>query len=209
MLDPLLHPGCGSWSPTGDWFACLGFTDEESREERHVPCGPPTAAACCASCTLCLRATFPGTNSPDGSRIVFLHSDPWPEACFECGPLFVVNTHGSGVRQITPPDLAQGAGSWSPDGRWILVGARHGKLYIIHQDGTELRRIPLDDAPGRSFAGVPSWSPDGTRILFGMSWKPNGYQPDLFTARRDGSDLEQVTDTAESEHTSDWGPSTG
>jgi hypothetical protein len=30
MLDPLLHPGCGSWSPTGDWFACLGFTDEES-----------------------------------------------------------------------------------------------------------------------------------------------------------------------------------
>jgi Tol biopolymer transport system component len=121
----------------------------------------------------------------------------------------VVNTNGSGVRQITPPDFAQGARSWSPDGRWILFGARHGKLYIVQPDGTELRRIPLDDAPGRSFAGGPSWSPDGTRILFGMFWKPNGYQPDLFTGRPDGFDLEQVTDTPESEHTSDWGPSTG
>jgi hypothetical protein len=42
-----------------------------------------------------------------------------------------------------------------------------------------------------------------------MFWKPDGHQPDLFTARRDGSDLEQVTDTPEFEHTSDWGPSTG
>jgi dipeptidyl aminopeptidase/acylaminoacyl peptidase len=210
-FDPLLHLACGAWSPAGDRIACQGFTDEEPSEKN----GMYTVRSSDGGGLLRLTharppGDVPGDYSPDGSRIVFLHSDPSPHACFECGALFVVNTDGSGVRQITPRDFAKGtAGSWSPDGRWILFAARGGKLYIVHPDGTELRRIPLDDGPGRSFAGGPSWSPDGTRILFSMFWKPNGYQPDLFTARPDGSDLKQVTDTPESEHTSDWGPSTG
>jgi Tol biopolymer transport system component len=210
-FDPLLHLGCGAWSPAGDRIACQGFTDEEPSEKNGMYTVRSSDGGGLVRLTHARPpGDVPGDYSPDGSRIVFLHSDPSPQACFECGALVVVNTDGSGVRQITPPDLAQAAtGSWSPDGRWILFGARHGKLYIVHPDGTGLRRIPLHDGPGRSFAGSASWSPDGTRILFSMFWAPNGYQPDLFTARPDGSDLEQVTDTPEFEHTSDWGPSTG
>ena len=210
-FDPLLHLGCGSWSPAGDRFACQGFTDDEPSEKNGMYTVRSSDGGGLVRLTHARPpGDVPGDYSPDGSRIVFLRSDPSPQACFECGALFVVNTDGSGLRQITPPDLAQAAtGSWSPDGRWILFGARHGKLYIVHPDGTGLRRIPLHDGPGRSFAGSASWSPDGTRILFSLFWKPNGYQPDLFTARPDGSDLMQVTDTPEFEHTSDWGPSTG
>jgi Tol biopolymer transport system component len=210
-VDPLLHLGCSAWSPDGDRIACQGFTDEEPSEEN----GMYTVRSSDGGGLLRLTharppGDVPGDYSPDGSRIVFLRSDPSPHACHECGALFVVNTDGSGLSRITPPDFAQGtAGSWSPDGRWILFRGRRGELYVVHPDGRGLRRIALHDGPGRSFVDSASWSPDGTRILFSMFWKTNGYQPDLFTARTDGSDLVQVTDTPEFEHTSDWGPGTG
>ena len=210
-VDPLLHLGCNSWAPGGDRFACQGFTDEVPSEKN----GMYTVRSSDGGGLLRLTharppGDVPGDYAPDGSRIVFLRSDPSPHACFECGALFVIKTDGSGLSRITPPDFARASpGSWSPDGRWILFRDRHGKLYVVHPDGRGLRPIAVHDGPGRSFVDSASWSPDGTRILFSMFWKPNGYQPDLFTARTDGSDLEQVTDTPEFEHTSDWGPGTG
>jgi Tol biopolymer transport system component len=209
-VDPLLHLGCSAWSPDGDRIACQGFTEEPSERGGIYTVRSSDGGGLVRVTHARDPGDVPGDYSPDGSRIVFLRSDPSPHACFECGALFVVNTDGSGLSRITPPDLAQDAvGSWSPDGRRIVFGGREGKLYIVHPDGTGLRRIALPDGPGRSFAGRVSWSPDGARIVFTMSWAPNGYQPDLFTARRDGSDLMQVTDTPEFEHGSDWGPSTG
>ena len=70
--------------------------------------------------------------------------------------------------------------SWSPDGQWIAFssdrnttyfghenggGAGHSQLvsiYIIHPDGTGLRRI----TEGPLTAGTPRWSADGRRIVF-------------------------------------------
>jgi Tol biopolymer transport system component len=203
--DPLLHLGCSAWSPDGDRIACQGFTEEPSEKNGIYTVRSYDGGGLVRVTHARPPGDVPGDYSPDGSRIVFLRGDPSPHACFECGALFVVNTDGSGLRRITPPDLAQDAvGSWSPDGRWIVFGGREGRLYIVHPDGTGLRQIALHDGPGRSFAGGASWSPDGARIVFSMFWAPNGYQPDLFTARPDGSDLVQVTDTPEFEHTSDW-----
>ena len=68
-----------------------------------------------------------------------------------------------------------------------------------------LRQIPLDDGPGRSFAFASGWSPDGARIVFSMAWKASGYQVDIFTARADGTDLVQVTNTPGSDNQADWG----
>jgi TolB protein len=210
-FDPLLHLGCSAWSPAGDRIACQGFTDEEPSEKN----GMYTVRSSDGGGLLRLThgrppGDVPGDYSPDGSRIVFLRSDPSPHACHECGAIFVIKIDGSRLRRITPRDFAQGStGSWSPNGRWILFRGRRGKLYIVHPNGRGLRRVVLHDGPGHSFVDSASWSPNGKRIVFSMFWKPNGYQPDLFTARADGSHLRQVTDTPEFEHTSDWGPSTG
>jgi WD40-like Beta Propeller Repeat len=195
--DPLLDLGCGAWSPDGARIACEGFNDDHPEVD-----GLYTLRASDGGDLVRVAGRgIPYDYSPDGSQIVFGRD----------GALFVVNTDGSGLRRITPERFVTSdlpGGSWSPDGRWILVEHR-GYLFEVHPDGTALRQIPLDDGPGRSFAFSPGWSPDGTRIVFSMAWKATGYQVDIFTARADGIDLVQVTNTPERDNASDWGTYTG
>ena len=94
--------------------------------------------------------------------------------------------------------------SWSPDGRWLLFDD-HGKLFVVHPDGTGLRQVPIN-VPGRSFAYEADWSPDGTRIAFTLYAVKRG-QDDIYTAAANGGDLRQVTDTPEHEGMVDWGSS--
>jgi len=52
----------------------------------------------------------------------------------------------------------------------------------------------------------PSWSPNGKRIVFALYLASAG-QVDIFTARADGTDLRQVTNTPDGEEFADWGTS--
>lgn len=56
--------------------------------------------------------------SPDGSRIAFVSGSPRFER------LFVVSTHGTGLRRLTDPDGTDASPTWSPDGEWIAVARR-------------------------------------------------------------------------------------
>jgi TolB protein len=75
-------------------------------------------------------------------------------------------------------------------------------LFVIRLDGTGLTPIHLETSTTQYFAFAPDWSPDGTQIVFCMFI--NG-QEDIYTAKADGSDLTQVTNTPEFENGPDWG----
>jgi Tol biopolymer transport system component len=94
---------------------------------------------------------------------------------------------------------------WSPDGREILFGSAQGLLYLVHPDGGGLTPIHLQTDGGSSVAFAPGWSPDGTRIIFSFLLRNIG-QEDIYTAKADGTDLVQVTDTPDEERFADWGP---
>jgi serine/threonine protein kinase/dipeptidyl aminopeptidase/acylaminoacyl peptidase len=95
--------------------------------------------------------------SPDGGR--------------ECVPvrrqgrstLYCMGTDGTGARPVAAALDVRGAASWSPDGKWIAVGAMDGA-------GVRLFKVPVDGGtPVRlvdSVASNPVWSPDGTFILY-------------------------------------------
>ena len=53
-----------------------------------------------------------------------------------------------------------------------------------------------------------SWSPDGQRLLV-LGFPADEEQFDLYTVRRDGSDLQQLTDDEAGEHEPSWSPRTG
>jgi Tol biopolymer transport system component len=102
--------------------------------------------------------------SPDGTRIAYvsLSGDDGYHA------LHVVNSDGTGFREVTPRD--DGAifwPSWSPTSdQLVFTKCRAGTclLHVVHADGS-------DEAAPRALTKVsrgfhPKWSPDGQWILF-------------------------------------------
>ncbi len=139
--------------------------------------------------------------SPDGTQVVFFRAKAGvsPQGS---GGLFVVNSDGSGVRQITPWGSAFLTQSWSPDGAWIVFQRPYGQLMLVDPDGSGMRRIPVE-LPTGSGAANPSWSPDGGWIVFSLQ---TGGHANIFMVRPDGTGLQQLTHGAGvDEQTPDWG----
>jgi Tol biopolymer transport system component len=199
---PGLHLPCFPWSPDATRLACEGWDDND-------PAARGIYTVRMSDGGDLVRLTYggdvPGDYSPDGSQIAFVRGHPRRETT---SAIFVVNTDGTGVRQVTPWGRAGCCtASWSPDGRWILFDARGQRghaLFTVHPDGTGLRRIPLR-LPGWYDAFEPAWSPDGTKIAFSMYLPSLGYD-DIYTVNAGGTGLIQVTNTPEHEGQVDWGP---
>ena len=166
---------------------------------------------------------IPGDYSPDGRQFVFMRAKPGagpvPDRN-QSGALFVENTDGTGLHQITPYGLANShdnaTESWSPNGKQILFSGVHGPLagaglYVVNTDGTGLRAIPLKIG-SRSFASTPHWSPDGSKIIFSLftTKGPGTADEGIATANADGSGLSQITSGGGYDF-ADWGthPPTG
>src|SRR5262249_22978795 len=82
--------------------------------------------------------------SPDGKWVLLVEMDP--KAAFQPGRLVAMDG-GSAGRQIGPPNAACKSAAWSPDGKWMYVGAAvNGTFHIWRQ------RFP-DGAPEQVTSG--------------------------------------------------------
>ena len=107
------------------------------------------------------------------------------------GALYVVNSDGSGLRQLAAGAAYYTRPRWSPDRRRIAFGRNDENF------SNELLVIDVDGNGGtvRLAEGAdPAWSPDGTKIVF-TSYI--GSSPDSATAiyvmNADGSGIKQLT----------------
>jgi Tol biopolymer transport system component len=139
--------------------------------------------------------------SPDGTRIAFA-------ADYDgAGNIYVVNADGSGLTRLTDDaDLAGDWLSWSPDGtRIVYVSGRDSgcsyfscnRLYVMNADGSDKRGLTEPE----SF--FPTWSPDGSRIAYSAIGRGT-FQ--IFTVKPDGTDVRQVTNSAEGNYGPEWSP---
>jgi Tol biopolymer transport system component len=196
-----LNVGYEAWSPDGEWIAGEVWDDSDAGRNGiavHAPGEPETLTTILATPG---RRNQVGDFSPTGDRLSFVQYAGVDGDAKRA--IFVMESDGSDVQRITPWGMAGCCtASWSPDGKWIVFDD-HGRLFMIHPDGTELRQIPIHPG-GRYFAFEPDWSPDGTRIAFSMYVVRNG-QDDIFTVEQNGTHLVQVTDTPGHEGQVDWG----
>lgn len=138
-----------NYSPDGSQI--LFFTNRDGKEEPYLmnPDG--------SSQRPLLSSRRSGTDdkaakwSPDGSQIAFFSNSgvggKWV--------IFTVYADGSGLRQITSPDISNTSPSWSPDGTRLIYVSERGDqaLYMINVDGSNERRI----STGSGHAGNPAW----------------------------------------------------
>ena len=120
----------------------------------------------------------------------------------------VMNADGSGQKRLTEfvvndRDSVQDRDpAWSPDGTMIgfwssrrIMGNWSTDIYVIHPDGSGLRRVTDDDLGG----GDPTWSPDGKRIAFSA-------KGDIYVINADGTELQQITRDGLSNYEPAWSP---
>jgi Tol biopolymer transport system component len=107
-----------------------------------------------------------GDWSPSGNRIVFSSNAGYSGQTVFTEPqnIFTTRPDGTGLRQLTdyhrlPPDLSTSAGSYSPDGRWIMfkhVSGGKNTIWKMHPDGTHLTRIARSKF---YYTGATEWGP--------------------------------------------------
>ena len=164
-----------------------------------VPCGFKADPAKEAFPGNCVGVDQPAW-SPDGSRIAFVYNlvDPAYTGSLNLDAgIWIVNTNGSGLRQVTQqaPGTSWDSGpQWSPDGR-KLVFARYDfttkadAVFTVDVDGSGLFQV----TPSRLDAGnSPDWSPDGQWLLF----RAAEGSLNVYKAHPDGTGLTNLTNEA-------------
>ena len=143
--------------------------------------------------------------SPDGTRIAvnMLNTKAKPR---NGSAIYVLNADGTNFRQITPMRLNAGSPDWSPNGKRIVFNSSYEgqaavEIYTVRPDGSGLKRVRKE--PQYSAAFEPVWSPDGKRIAFVHATRTQ--LPHIWTMKRNGKGLQQVTHGRKPDFRPDWG----
>jgi Tol biopolymer transport system component len=155
-----LFNGDAGWSPDGSRIVYIRNTSDgvSQTEDRGIYSIAPDGTGR-IQLTASERDSKPAW-SPNGSQIAFTRSTG-PGADDE---IFVMNTNGGSVTNITNDPADDELPVWSPDGSKILfLSPRSGswQLYTMGATGNNLSQLTATDHTG---PGV--WSPDGAYIAF-------------------------------------------
>jgi Tol biopolymer transport system component len=150
--------------------------------------------------------------SPDGSLVAFIRQRCGTGAnpsADESAAIELMAPDGSHLRELVPQGRVRSHSgsqlSWSPDGSTIAFGSQEGDLFLVDVATGHVAPIDLPASIGHHFALGPEWSPDGKWLVFSMFLDSKG-STDLYTMRRDGTDLAQVTDVPGCELWTRWAP---
>ena len=168
---PLTQPGSlnynPAWSPRGDWIVFTSEREGPANLFRMRPDGSDVERLT-TDAAYDDQAAF----SPDGRQIAFVSTRATGFA-----NLWVLDLATRKARALTTGRGGDFRPAWSPDGRWIAFSSDRdsslptaksrwerlqlGDIYLIHPDGSGLRRISQHG----NFCGSPRWTADSKSVV--------------------------------------------
>ena len=130
--------------------------------------------------------------SPNGKQVAFIRNPHTVSG--NCFSHIMIGTVATGVvRQTAAPACAFDV-HWSPTGNTLLFTHPHNFRSALYTYNLTTNRTRMVTDSVQSFS---DWSPDGTRIVFDRETfaggGPNTTSTNLFTIRRNGTALRQIT----------------
>jgi Tol biopolymer transport system component len=168
---PLTQPGSldynPSWSQKGDWIV---FTSERAGSADLFRIHPDGTGL--ERLTDDPAYDDQAAFSPDGARVVFVSTRAGGRA-----NLWILDMVSHKAAPLTSGQGGDFRPSWSPDGAWIAFSSDRDSdlppakgrwerlhlvdIYLIHPDGTGLKRVSQHGG----FCGSPKWTPDSQTVI--------------------------------------------
>lgn len=107
--------------------------------------------------------------------------------------LYIVRADGTGERRLTFDPAEDITPTWSPDGSRIAfrrVGVGEG-LWVV-----DIETGALQQLTSQTLTAGPDWSPSDEVIVFSAPGALEPWNPELWSVRADGTDLQQLTTDA-------------
>jgi TolB protein len=143
--------------------------------------------------------------APGGNQILFM-SQMFGEQGFGYPDteIFLINSDGSGLVQLTEEMGGVIGATWSPNGSQISFihdQDGQGNLFVMNADGSNVIQLTKNLGVVRD----TKWSPDGSKLVF-SAFTSLGDNSDLYVVNRDGTGLKQLTSSEKLEVNPHWSP---
>ncbi len=137
--------------------------------------------------------------SPNGEQIAFSAGKPGSDP-----NIFIVDTKGKNLNQVTASKFRSLYPSWAPDGKKLVFFSRHetnnedDEIYTMNVNGTEIQR--LTNWPRHNFC--PRWSPNGEKIVYVTSME--GSRPEIYVMDANGDNQLRITNNDDGDTLPNW-----